>query len=66
MTIDTTNRFMVGARGQQVVVTLLPMMPISRKDALNLAAWLAVIAEGLPGEEDAPDFNAVRTAIEEA
>lgn len=66
MTIDTTNRYMVGAKGRQVAIMLPPAMPISRADALNLAAWLAVIAEALPADDDAPDFDAVREAIEEA
>ena len=58
MDIDTTNRFLVSARGDEVLVLNPPRTGISRDDALNLAAWLVALAGG--GEK----FAAVLRAVE--
>lgn len=42
---DTINRFMVGSRGDRVVIVLPPIMSISKEDAVNLAAWLVVMSD---------------------
>lgn len=44
-TIDTANKFIVGGRGDQVLITMPPRGPISKSDALVLAAWLVVLAD---------------------
>lgn len=44
-TINTTNKFMVGAQGDQILITMLPRGPIGKEDALVLAAWLVVLAD---------------------
>ena len=45
------NRFFVGARGfgddAQIVVMLPPIKPITKDDAVNLAAWLVAVADPL-------------------
>ena len=45
------NRFFVGANGfgddAQIVVRLPPLKPITKADALNLAAWLVAVADPL-------------------
>ena len=42
------NRFFVGARGfgddGEIVIMLPPRTPITKADALNLAAWLVAVA----------------------
>ena len=48
---DTSNRFGVGVRGDKVVIsafqwsTKLLSAELSKDQALNLAAWLAVLAD---------------------
>lgn len=44
---DVGNRFLVGARGAKVLSIQLParLGAMSREDALNLIAWLAVIGD---------------------
>lgn len=42
---DTMNKFMVGSRGDRVVVVLPPFSSISKEDAVNLAAWLVVMSD---------------------
>ena len=61
MIIDTTNKYLVGIRGGNVVV-LLPPRPgegISKENALNLAAYLVSMA-GASEEE----FREVLQAVE--
>lgn len=41
---DTTNQFMVGGFGEFVTVLRFSTQ-ITRKEALNLAAWLVAIAD---------------------
>lgn len=45
--VDTTNRFMVGGVGDEILILAPPMagLPISRELALNLAAWLVALAD---------------------
>lgn len=43
--IETINRFLVAGQGQQVLVMRPPLGPITKDDALILAAWLVAIAE---------------------
>lgn len=56
--IETLNKFLVGARGDKVVIMLPPRGELSRKDALGLAAWLVAIAE--QDNEFQSVLNAVR------
>lgn len=43
--IDTTNYWMVGGAGERLVIRIVPRGLITRKEALNLAAWLVAIAD---------------------
>lgn len=52
MDIDTTNDFLVGVQGADLVVTRPPVGRITKPQALRLAAYLVVLAEDLPGEFD--------------
>ena len=48
--IDSSNRFLVGLTGAGAIQIMLPpRAPISKEDAINLAAWLLAIAD--PGRE---------------
>lgn len=58
--IDTTNKFMVGLQGDQLVV-MRPIQRLSTDDALNLAAYLVAMAEEKDG-----DFARVLEAIQNA
>ncbi len=42
--MDTENKFMVASQGGQIVM-LAPVTRMSKADALNLAAWLVVLAD---------------------
>lgn len=44
--IDTTNRFFVGGGHHTITITGAPcLQPLSRSEALNLAAWLVALAD---------------------
>lgn len=48
--MDTFNKYMVGVQGDNVVIMNPPRGPISKADALMLAAWIVTLAandEGL-------------------
>ncbi len=55
--IDTSNKFIVGVQGQMINVMKLRAR-ITREEALNLAAYLVLLAD--PGGEE---FEAVKRAI---
>lgn len=61
-TIDTTNRFLVGSRGDKISIMVLHT-EISKEQALNLAAYLVCMADM---SQDHEDFNKVLEAIEKA
>lgn len=48
MDVDTTNRFLIGVRASDSLVGPLFSIdwPLNEEDALNLAAWLVVLAGG--------------------
>ena len=57
MNFDSSNKFLVGARGETVMVMsgvglggFSARIAMTKEDALNLAAWLSVIADP-SGEE---------------
>lgn len=60
---DTLNRFLVGGRGEQIIVgNPNPLMiGVTREHALNLAAWLVVLADH---STDHADFTALVREIE--
>jgi len=37
--VNTTNDFLVGQRAQWTVITVSPVRPLGRGEALRLAAW---------------------------
>jgi hypothetical protein len=46
MAVDTSNRFFLGAQGEEIVFPILAVpRRLSKADALNLAAWLVAIAD---------------------
>ena len=55
--IDTFNKFMVAVRGEQVLLLRPPLAPMTKVDALNLAAWLVAVAD------DEDTFDAVLAAV---
>lgn len=55
--IDTTNRQMVGVRGDKIVVTL-PRLEMTREEALVHAAWIAALAD-----PTGSDFQATLAAV---
>ena len=48
-TVDTLNKWGVGARGENIVL-LAFQRELTKRDALLLAAWLVALAEDRPGE----------------
>ena len=56
---DPTNWSFVGVQGNNIFIGLYPH-PITKERALNLAAWLVVLAEEKPGE-----FEAMLAAVKE-
>ncbi|HMJ14552.1 MAG TPA: hypothetical protein VK524_24235 [Polyangiaceae bacterium] len=61
---DTCNRFAVSISGQGQVVLLrppLPFQPMSKADALLMAAWLVALAEDEPGQFTAALESVKRT-----
>ena len=58
--METLNKFIVGAMADQIVIMNPPRAPISREDALLLAAWLVAIADPI---ED--DFHAILNAVKD-
>jgi hypothetical protein len=51
---DTANKYLVGARGDALVMLRPPLVgePISKVDALMLAAWLVALADPIGGGFD--------------
>jgi hypothetical protein len=47
--IDATNKFMVGMNGDSIVVVNFERR-MSKKDALNLAAWIVALADPMETE----------------
>ncbi len=45
MEIDTANRFVVGGGGRGVSILMPPRGPMTPDEALNLAAYLVVLAQ---------------------
>lgn len=45
LNIDTANKYGVGLFGNAIMITLPPTIIPNKKDALNLAAWLVVLAD---------------------
>jgi len=39
------NEYMVGIAGDKIVIMMQPRAPMTRKQALGLAAWLVAIAD---------------------
>jgi hypothetical protein len=56
-TIETANIFLVAANGESIVMMNPPRRPMSKSEAMNLAAWLAVMA----GSSE--DFDKMRDEI---
>lgn len=42
---DSSNQFAVGVRGDYVVITRVPIGQLTKPEAVNLAAWLMVLAD---------------------
>lgn len=63
MKIDTLNQHFVSAQGSHVLIQRPPRGPLTRLEALRMAAWLVAIAEPL-GEAGEPTFDEVRKVIE--
>lgn len=57
--IDTLNKFMVGKVAGKVTIGRAPQGPLSKADAMNLAAWIVAL-----GDNDGMSFDATREAIE--
>lgn len=57
--IDTSNKFMVGVQGDNIVIMLPPPGRITKRDALVFAAWIATLAD-----DDGLSFDAVLAAVQ--
>lgn len=56
--IDTTNLYLVGRVGDKIRVSRNTQLPMTRAEALNLAAWLVTLAD-----PEGKQFPAVLKAI---
>ena len=54
-----SNKYLVGSRGNGIVITSPPRGRISRRDALELAAWLVAVATFDHEKEFTPILNEV-------
>lgn len=61
MAIDTLNKFMVGVQGENINILMPPRGPISKQDALLLAAWIVTLA----ADDEGSNFDAVLRAVQE-
>lgn len=59
--MDTANKHLVGAQGGNIVILNPPRGPISKHDALVLAAWLVTLA----ANDEGSDFDRVLRAVQE-
>ena len=58
--MEVPNKFIVGVRGETIVVGLaMRAAQMTKEDALNLAAYLVAIATRNPEKEFTPILNAV-------
>lgn len=62
MDINPANKFMVGMR-RDVITSMILGREFTKDEALNLAAYLVVMSEMLPGDVT---FDEVKSAIEAA
>lgn len=60
--IDTTNYFLVSARGDAVIVMSPPRQRLTADEAFTFAAWLVAVAQCAGGTGDR--FDAIRSAVE--
>lgn len=58
--IDTLNKYGVGMSGARINMLMPPRGTMSPDDALNLAAWLVAMAEGMTNTEFTDVLEAVR------
>lgn len=56
--VNTVNEFLVGIRGGDIIIGLPPLRPITKDEALRLAAWLVAVAD-----PTGDDFDKVRRAV---
>jgi len=47
---DTFNKFFVAAQADKIVLLNPPRAPLTKNDALNLAAWLVCLSMATPDE----------------
>jgi hypothetical protein len=57
--MDTFNKHMVGVQGERIVIMMPPTGPISKREALMLAAWIVTLAD------DNADFTSFLAAVQE-
>ncbi len=57
--MDTLNKFLVGGSGDKIIVRILPSWPLSKEEALTLAAWLVAMSTLDPEKDFQPILNAV-------
>lgn len=64
MDINTMNDFLLGSNGQEIG-PMIPMIITSREQAYRTAAWIKLMGEMLPheDEDEHPTFEQVEEAI---
>ena len=58
--IDTSNKFVVGVQGNSIVIMMPPPGRISKREALEFAAWIATLAD-----DDGLRFDAALKAVQD-
>jgi hypothetical protein len=62
MAIPTENRFLVARAASGITALRMHMPPLTAEDAMNLAAWLFVVASCERGAPTKEDFDAAIAA----
>lgn len=56
--MDTTNKHLVGVQGDNIIILRPPRGPISKADALMIAAWIVTLAD-----DDDTEFSKALEAV---
>jgi hypothetical protein len=59
---NVSNRFLVAVHGERVQLLNPPKRPITKKEALNLAAWLVALADPKAGTGEG-EFTALLAKV---
>lgn len=62
--LDSSNKFIVGTIGDDISIVRPVPLRMSKADALNLAVYLAVLADDVPARGEPSSFEQLKTIVE--